>query len=176
MGQPRAPGPGRKKVATTSKMLPENLREHSVAAALEGFDNQAVTGGKYNRGELTLEIPPERIVPVCRFLKYEQSFIRLSSVTAVDRHPSEPRFEVVYHLHSVERKEWLRLKCRVHGAGPVIESVTPVWRSANWYEREVFDLFGIRFLNHPDLRRIMMPDDWEGHPLRKDYPVTGPRA
>jgi NADH-quinone oxidoreductase subunit C len=157
-------------------MLPDSLREHTVAAAVEGFDQQAVTAGKYDRGELTLEIAPDRIVPVCQFLKYAQNFIRLSSVTAVDRYPAEPRFEVVYHLHSVERKERLRLKCRVHGIDPVIESVTSVWRSANWYEREVFDLFGIRFLNHPDLRRIMMPDDWEGHPLRKDYPVTGPRV
>jgi NADH-quinone oxidoreductase subunit C len=176
MGSPRAPGPDRKKVAATSKMLPDNLREHSAARAVEGFDSQVLTGGKYDRGELTLEIAAERIVPVCRFLKDDQNFIRLSSVTAVDRYPSEPRFEVVYHLHSVERKERLRLKCRVEGADPVIESVTSVWRSANWYEREVFDLFGIRFLNHPDLRRIMMPDDWEGHPLRKDYPVTGPRV
>ncbi len=70
----------------------------------------------------------------------------------------------------------LRLKCRLPGVNPEIESVTSVWRSANWYERETFDLFGIRFLNHPDLRRIMMPDDWEGHPLRKDYPVTGSRV
>jgi len=176
MVSPRAPGPNRKKVATISKMLPDNLREHAVAAAVEGFDNQALTGGKYDRGELTLEISADRIVPVCQFLKYDRNFIRLSSVTAVDRHPSEPRFEVVYHLHSVERKERLRLKCRVPGADPVIESVTSVWGSANWYEREVFDLFGIRFVNHPDLRRILMPDDWEGHPLRKDYPVTGPRV
>jgi len=158
------------------EMLPENLREHAVAAAVEGFDNQAVTTGKYDRAELTLEIAADRIVPVCRFLKYEQNFIRLSSVTAVDRYPAEPRFEAVYHLHSVERKQRLRLKCRLHGRDPVIESVTSVWRSANWYEREVFDLFGIRFVNHPDLRRILMPDDWEGHPLRKDYPVTGPRV
>jgi len=157
-------------------MLPDNLREHSVAAAVEGFDSQAVTGGKHDRGELTLEIAPERIVAVFEFLKNDRRFIRLSSVTAVDRYPAEPRFEVVYHLHSVESKERLRLKCRVRGEDPAIESVTSVWRSANWYEREVFDLFGIRFLNHPDLRRIMMPEDWEGHPLRKDYPVTGPRV
>jgi NADH-quinone oxidoreductase subunit C len=91
----------------------------------------------------------------------------------VDRYPAEPRFEVVYHLHSIEQNDRLRLKCRVPGTDPVIESVTSVWRSANWYEREVFDLFGIQFLNHPDLRRIMMPEDWEGHPLRKDYPITG---
>ncbi len=82
---------------------------------------------------------------------------------------------MVYHLHSIERKQRVRLKCRLAGDDPEIESVTSVWRAANWYEREVFDLFGIRFRNHPDLRRIMMPDDWEGHPLRKDYPVTGTR-
>jgi NADH-quinone oxidoreductase subunit C len=94
----------------------------------------------------------------------------------VDRYPAEPRFEVVYHLHSVEHKRRLRLKCRLGGANPEIESVTSVWRGANWYEREVFDLFGIRFLNHPNLRRIMLPDEWEGYPLRKDYPVTGSRV
>jgi NADH-quinone oxidoreductase subunit C len=74
------------------------------------------------------------------------------------------------------RGERLRLKCRLPGADAAIDSVTGVWRGANWYEREVFDLFGVRFLNHPDLRRILMPDDWEGHPLRKDYPITGQRV
>ncbi len=97
-------------------------------------------------------------------------------MTAVDRYPGAPRFEVVYHLHSIERNQRVRLKCRLEGDAPEIESVTSVWRSADWYEREVFDLFGIRFRKHPDLRRIMMPDDWEGHPLRKDYPVTGYRV
>jgi NADH:ubiquinone oxidoreductase subunit C len=82
----------------------------------------------------------------------------------------------VYHLHSIERNDRLRLKCRIGGENPEIASVTSVWRSANWYEREVFDLFGIRFLNHPDLRRILMPDDWEGYPLRKNYPITGSRV
>ncbi|HWB86835.1 MAG TPA: NADH-quinone oxidoreductase subunit C [Bryobacteraceae bacterium] len=156
-------------------MLPDNLREYAVAAAIDAFDAEALTGGKSYRGEWTLEIAPAKIVSVTGFLKYDQKFIRLSSVTAVDHYPSEPRFEVVYHLHSIERNERVRLKCRLPGEDPVIESVTSVWRSANWYEREVFDLFGIRFLNHPDLRRIMMPDDWEGHPLRKDYPITGYR-
>jgi NADH-quinone oxidoreductase subunit C len=70
----------------------------------------------------------------------------------------------------------MRLKCRVPGDHPEIDSVTAVWRGANWYEREVFDLFGIRFRNHPELTRIMLPQDWEGHPLRKDYPITGPRV
>ena len=157
-------------------MLPDNLREQAVAAAVDAFDSDAVQGGKLERNELTLEIAPAKIASVCGFLKYDQKFIRLSTVTAVDRNPAEPRFEVVYHLHSIERNERLRLKARLSGAEPEIESVTSVWRGANWYEREVFDLFGIRFTNHPDLRRIMMPDDWDGHPLRKDYPITGKRV
>jgi NADH-quinone oxidoreductase subunit C len=157
-------------------MLPDNLRERAVAAAIETFDADAVTAGKLDRNELTLEVRPSKIVSVCGFLKYDQAFVRLSSVTAVDRYPAEPRFEIVYHLHSVERKERVRLKCRLPGSDPVIESVTSVWRGAGWYEREVFDLFGIRFIGHPDLRRIMMPDNWEGHPLRKDYPITGSRV
>jgi NADH-quinone oxidoreductase subunit C len=157
-------------------MIPDSLREYAIAAAVDRFDSEAIIGGKHDRGEWTLEIAPAKIVSVCGFLKYDEKFVRLSSVTAVDRYPAEPRFEVTYHLCSIERKQWLRLKCRISGRDPEIESVTSVWRGANWYEREVFDLFGIRFRNHPNLRRIMMPDDWEGHPLRKDYPVTGPRV
>jgi NADH-quinone oxidoreductase subunit C len=156
-------------------MLSENLQQNAIATAVDAFDGDAITAGKLDRGELTLEIAPGKIVSICGFLKYDQKFVRLSSVTAVDRYPAEPRFEVVYHLHSIEQKQRVRLKCRVYGTDPAIESVTSVWRGANWYEREVFDLFGINFLNHPDLRRIMMPDDWVGHPLRKDYPVTGTR-
>lgn len=135
---------------------------------------------KLDRGEVTLEIAPARIVSVCGHLKYELDFIRLSDLTAVDRYPMEPRFEIVYHLHSLKRNERLRLKCRIAGSAsgkaPEIDSVTPVWRSANWYEREVFDLFGVRFRGHPEMERIMLPSDWEGHPLRKDYPVTGLRV
>lgn len=157
-------------------MLPENLKEHSTAAAVDAFDADAVKGGKFDRGELTLDIAAPKIASICGFLKYDRNFIRLSSVTAVDTYPAEPRFEVVYHLHSVDRNQRVRLKCRVGGEDPAIESVTSVWRSANWYEREVFDLFGIHFRNHPDLRRILMPDDWEGYPLRKDYPITGTRV
>jgi NADH-quinone oxidoreductase subunit C len=157
-------------------MLPENLKDNAVAAAVEAFDSDALRGGKLEFGELTLEIAAAKIASICGFLKYDQSFVRLSSVTAVDRYPSEPRFEIVYHLHSVERNQRVRLKAMLAGTDPVIESVTGVWRGANWYEREVFDLFGVRFLNHPDLRRILMPDDWEGHPLRKDYPIAGTRV
>jgi NADH-quinone oxidoreductase subunit C len=157
-------------------MLTGNLSDRPLAAAVDAFDATAVTDGKFDRDELTLEIAPAKIASVCGFLKYDRKFVRLSSVTAVDRYPAEPRFEVVYHLHSIEGNERVRLKCRLGGGQPEIDSVTSVWRSANWYEREVFDLVGIRFAGHPDLRRIMMPDDWEGHPLRKDYPTTGYRV
>ncbi len=157
-------------------MLPENLKENAVAAAVEAFDADAVRGAKLTFGELTLEIAASKIASICGFLKYDQSFVRVSTVTAVDRYPAEPRFEIVYHLHSIERNQRVRLKALLPGTDPAIESVTGVWRGAGWYEREVFDLFGVRFLNHPDLRRILMPDDWEGYPLRKDYPVTGTRV
>jgi NADH-quinone oxidoreductase subunit C len=122
--------------------------------------------------DLNQPIAPDRIVEVCRCLKQEKQFNRLSGITAVDRCPAEPRFEVVYLLHSLARNERLRLKCLL-GEPYEIDSVTAVWRSANWHEREVFDLFGIAFRNHPNLRRILLPDDWQGHPLRKDYPVHG---
>jgi NADH-quinone oxidoreductase subunit C len=153
-------------------VLPESIAEFPAAILVA----DAVTAGKHDRGELTLEIDPARIVEVCAKLKADLDFVRLSTVTAVDRYPVEPRFEIVYHLHSLSRNERLRLKVRAGGPAPSVESVTSVWRSANWYEREVFDLFGVAFPNHPDLRRIMLPDHWEGHPLRKDYPVTGSRV
>jgi NADH-quinone oxidoreductase subunit C len=141
----------------------------------EGLEPFALSSSE-RFGELTVEIAPENVIEACRLLKYERQYERLSTVTAVDRYPSQPRFEVVYHLQSIARKERLRLKCRLSGDQPEIDSATAVWRSANWFEREVFDLFGIRFRNHPDLRRIMMPEGWDGHPLRKDYPVTGPNV
>src|ERR1700683_2591733 len=105
-------------------MLPENLRgldvggHGAVATAVDAFDADAITAGKFDRNELTLEIAPPKIVSVCGFLKYDQSFVRLSTVTGVDRYPAEPRFEVVYHLHSIERNQRLRLKCRLSGGGP----------------------------------------------------------
>jgi len=157
-------------------MLPENLAQNATAAAIEAFDSSAVTGGKLDRGELTIYVAPEKIASVCGFLKYDLGFVRLSTITGVDWYPAEPRFEVVYHLQSLSRNEWLRVKCRLPGNDPQIDSVTEVWRTANWFERETFDLFGVRFRKHPNLRRIMLPDDWQGHPLRKDYCVTGDRV
>jgi NADH-quinone oxidoreductase subunit C len=154
-------------------MLPDQLKDDSVAAAVEARFPDAVTGGHAEHGERALFIEPARIADVCGFLKADQAFVRLSGITAVDWHPADPRFEVVYLLHSLERNARLRLKCRVSESESEIDSVTGVWRAANWYEREVFDMFGIVFRGHPDLRRILMPSDWEGNPLRKDFPVHG---
>jgi NADH-quinone oxidoreductase subunit C len=154
-------------------MVPESLQKYPVAQDLLASLPDAIVDGHDRLNELTLFIDAARIVDVCRFLKDQRTFVRISSITAVDWIPAEPRFEVVYHLHSLERNERLRLKCRLGGENPEIDSVTGVWRGADWYEREVFDLFGIRFRNHPNLKRILMPEDWEGYPLRKDYPVPG---
>jgi NADH-quinone oxidoreductase subunit C len=154
-------------------MIPDNLREYPAILALDETDPAAVLGGGLHAGQVWIGIDSARILPVCRFLKVRQGFRRLSAVTAVDWFPDEPRFEVVYLLHSIERNLRLRLSCRLSGEAAAIDSVTALWPGANWYEREVFDLFGVVFRNHPDLRRIMLPDDWEGHPLRKDYPVAG---
>ena len=127
------------------------------------------------RYETTVLLAPQDLVRVCRYLRDhpDLTFDFLSSVTGVDRlklPENSPRFEVVYHVYSLQHKRRLRLKVRV-AAAEAVPSVTGVWEGANWHEREVFDLFGVPFDGHPNLCRILMPDDWEGHPLRKDYPV-----
>lgn len=137
------------------------------------MNHPAILETKQAFGETTLIADPARNVDLCRYLKNNEKFVRLSTITAVDWHPAEPRFEVVYHLHSLDRNQRLRVKCWLGATNPEIESVTNVWRAANWYERETYDMFGIVFRNHPNLVRILMPIDWEGHPLRKDYPVHG---
>jgi len=156
-------------------MLPDGFAGVTVAAAIEEWDSAAIEDGKAERGEVTLFIQPGKIRACCQFLKQKLQFERLSNVTAVDRLPAEPRFEIVYHLHSIERSERLRLVCRLGGGNPEIDSVVSVWSAADWYEREVFDLFGVAFKGHPNLKRLLMPEDWVGHPLRKDFPVHGKR-
>ena len=99
-------------------MLPDHLKDHAAAISVDAFDADAIKAGKFEFGELTLEIAPAKIASVCGFLKYDQKFVRVSTVTAVDRYPAEPRFEIVYHLHCIERNERLRLKCRLPGADP----------------------------------------------------------
>jgi NADH-quinone oxidoreductase subunit C len=139
----------------------------------------AITGGYQQHDELTLWCNPAQIVAVADHLKRGENFERLVSITAVDWYPAEPRYEVVYHFHSIKTNRRLRVKCKVGSVGagmaaePLIESLYGIYRAADWFEREIFDMFGVAFSNHPNLKRILMPDDWEGHPLRKDYPVHG---
>ncbi|MCI0658069.1 MAG: NADH-quinone oxidoreductase subunit C [Acidobacteria bacterium] len=124
----------------------------------------------YFRGEDTLVVAPEKILEICRFLKEdpEMGFDLLVDVTGIHYLEREYSYEVVYHLLSLARRRRLRLRTRLGDAGE-IDSVTSVWRGADWHEREAFDLVGINFKGHPDLRRILMPEDFEGHPLRKDF-------
>ena len=125
-------------------------------------------------GEVTVMVPRESIVDACAFLKGEHGFDMLADLCGADRGPEEdPRFEVNYHLFSTVHKQRLRLKVLVSEDDANVESVTDVWRTADWHERETFDLFGVKFLNHPDLRRILLPSDFDGHALRKDYPLRG---
>jgi NADH-quinone oxidoreductase subunit C len=153
-------------------VLPDVVAENPNAVAIYQQLPEAIVDAKVEFGEFTLGIAPAQIIEVCRVLKNSAGFERLSAVTAVDWWPREPRFEVVYLLHSIRKNSRLRMNVRL-AEDEEMDSVCSVWRGANWYEREVFDLFGIRFRNHPNLERIMMPADWEGYPLRKDYPVHG---
>jgi len=125
------------------------------------------------RGETQIKVDPSIIMPVCRFLQDdpELAFDFLITLTAIDYWPEEPRFMVAYQLYSVKNKVFLGLRVELHGDNPKVSTVETVYPNANWHEREVYDLFGIVFEGHSDLRRIVMPYDWEGHPLRKDYPL-----
>ena len=132
------------------------------------------TAAKYDRQELTIEVSRENIIAACEAVK-AADYNFLEDVTAVDWYPSEPRFQISYSILSFSLKRRVRLVVRLAGDEASLDSIVGVWPSANFYEREVFDLFGVHFGGHPNLRRIMMPEDWQGHPLRKDYPVEGYR-
>ena len=124
------------------------------------------------RDQITLVIDPDQIIQACQLLRDEFSFNVLTDETAVDYWGrKEPRFEVIYHLHCRLYDLRLFLRTPVSGDDPTLPSMTAVFPNANWYEREIWDLFGIRFEGHPDLRRLLLPKDWEGHPLRKDQPI-----
>ena len=153
-----------------------NETDPSVAR-LVAWNRAAVKGAKFDRDEISIYLERSLIRETCMLLRDDEDcpFNYLADVTCVDWFPSEPRFEVVYHLLSIPKKERVRLKVRLEGDSPALDSVTSVWPSANYFEREVFDLFGVRFAGHPYLRRLLMPEDWEGYPLRKDYPVEGYR-
>jgi NADH-quinone oxidoreductase subunit C len=152
----------------------EGLAEHPAVKAVLAWNPQALTDAKFDRNELTLTIAAEEIRAAAEAVK-NAGYNYFEDLTAVDWFPSSPRFQLSYHILSHSYKERIRLRVMLEGESPAVETITQVWPSANFYEREVFDLFGIRFEEHPNLRRIMMPDDWQGHPLRKDYPVEGYR-
>ena len=152
----------------------EGLPEHPALKAILAWNPQALADAKFDRNELTLTVEAGEIRSAARAVQ-AAGYNFFEDMTAVDWFPSAPRFQLSYHILSHTYKERIRLRVLLEGENPSVESITPVWPAANFYEREVFDLFGVRFGEHPNLRRILMPDDWQGHPLRKDYPVEGYR-
>ncbi|HEX3558626.1 MAG TPA: NADH-quinone oxidoreductase subunit C [Pyrinomonadaceae bacterium] len=157
---------------TASYPVPPADLVNALRGEREGWISEVVEAF----GEVTLVVPRSSIVAVCMHLKSAPGFEfdMLSDVSGVDRGPEEePRFEVNYHLFSTKRYHRLRLKVLLNQEDAHVPSVTGVWRTANWHERETFDLLGVVFDGHPDLRRILLPDDWQGHALRKDFPLRG---
>ncbi len=155
----------------------EQLKDRPELACLLAWKTDGVEGAKFDRNELSINIERNSIRDACSALKNDPrlKFDSLADLTCVDWEPRDPRFEVIYHLFSTVTKKRVRLKVRLSGDDPRVDSLTSIWPGADFFEREVFDLFGVRFNEHPNLKRIMMPDNWDGHPLRKDYPVEGYR-
>ncbi len=164
------------------------MAEHPLIKKLQEKFGDGITGYCLEAIDPWIEVAPEALVDVCRYLKEEPSlqFNMLNCITAVDYYEPdpkkaakasfEPHLELIYHLWSIPNKRSLVLKVKLPrwkedqvGQLPEVPSVSGVWRTALWHEREVYDLSGVRFVGHPDLRRILLPEDWEGHPLRKDY-------
>ena len=158
-----------------------------IARVLKEKFPEGVLDATEFRGQVSVHIDGKSLFGICRFLRDapEMDFdylVDLCGMDYLDRKTvtgageSSHRFEVVCHLYSIGKKHSLRLRARVPEEDPKVKSLTPIWQGANWHERECFDMFGIVFEGHPDLRRILLPEDWEGYPLRKDYPVAGPGA
>jgi NADH-quinone oxidoreductase subunit C len=148
----------------------EAMPDNAAVKAL----TELATDAKFDRNELTITVVSENIVAACQAVK-AAGYNFFEDLTAVDWYPQEPRFQLSYHIVSHTLKQRIRVAVQLGSIDPTVSSITSVWPSANFYEREVFDLFGINFPGHPRLTRIMMPENWEGHPLRKDYPVEGYR-
>ncbi len=146
-----------------------------ILEKLNGQCAQSIEGSVEYRGDLTVTVKKDEIVLVCEFVKNDPdlAFDMLIDLCGVDMYRPETRFEVVYNLYSLKNKKYLRLKVNVDEASPVVQTVSGVWSAANWHERETFDMFGIKFSGHPDLRRMYMPEEYEYYPLRKDFPLMG---
>lgn len=143
-----------------------------LAAALRDDFSEIVESARSFAGDLTLEVHRDAIADVCAALKERHRFTLLLDVSAADYPQREPRFDVIYHVYSFEANRRVRLRVRTDEATPV-PSVTRVWRGANWPEREVYDMYGVRFSGHPDMTRILLREGSDGHPLRKDFPIGG---
>jgi NADH-quinone oxidoreductase subunit C len=156
---------------------PAHANASAVIDRLRTWKPESVSQVIEYRGETTVVVPHKLLLATAEQCKQdpELNFNQLSDATCVDRFPNEPRFELNYQLLSIPRLARIRLRTSVSGQQPVIDSLEPLWPGANWLEREIFDLFGIRFEGHTDLRRILLPDEFEGAPLRRDFPVEGKR-
>ncbi|MCY4602324.1 MAG: NADH-quinone oxidoreductase subunit C [Acidobacteria bacterium] len=154
---------------------PEGMEPPAYVAALQAGVAGAVSQVTYWVGDWSVIVPADRLLEVARFLRDDPGcgFDYCADVTATDWPPREQRFDVIYCLYSTLNRHRLRVKVRAAEGDPV-PSVTGIWPAANWLEREVYDQFGVNIVDHPDLRRILMPDEWQGHPQRKDYPLEGP--
>lgn len=150
------------------------MSDQAIVEKLQAKFSSAVLDVVEHRGETTVTMEKESIVEVGTFMRDECGFNLLTDLCGVDYLGKTPRFMVVYNLYNIAAKQRFRIKVPVEEQDATVDTVSGVWGTANWHERECWDLMGISFNNHPDLRRILMPADWEGHPLRKDYPVQGP--
>lgn len=150
------------------------MSEHAAVAKLKEKFPDSVLDVVEFRGETTIILKKEKIVDICSFMKKDLGYKLLCDLCGVDYLGQSPRFMVVYNIYNITTKDRLRLKVPVEESDARVDTVSVVWGTANWHERECWDLMGISFNNHPDLRRILMAADWEGHPLRKDYPLQGP--
>lgn len=142
----------------------DSLTENFSAKVIEVYQSS---------GDTFIRIEADALKEICTHLKQELHYVYLSDIFGIDRYTSEERFEVVYNLLSLRDRTRIFLKVRCEEENPELESVTDIWPAANWNEREVYDMFGVRFNNHPDLRRIFMPEDFEYYPLRKEFPLLG---
>src|SRR3990172_8845063 len=163
-----APKPGAAKPpAKAAPPKPEPL-DNELVRRLRARFGEAIGDATTDRKQAIVVVASERLLETCQYLRDEEKFNLLTDLTAVDWYDRRPRFDVILNLYSFEHNQRLRLKAPVDDTCP---SVMSVWGTANWLERECFDMFGIRFAGHPDLKRILMPDEWRGHPLRKDYDI-----